>query len=379
MTPRIAVVHDWLDTWRGGENVLTEVLRLVPQAELFALVDFLDEDKRALLGGKHARTSFLQRLPLARRNFRRCLPLFPAATERLDLSCYALVISISHAVAKNVRVTDAQYHLCYCLTPMRYAWDIRDQYLSAIGVAQGPKRWLAERLLDRLKRWDRAGAARVDRFVGISHYIARRIHAAYGRQADVIYPPVDVDYFQPSPAPARRDYYLTASRFVPYKRVDRIAGAFAALPGRRLVVVGDGPEAGRVRAAAGSNVEFVGEVPREQLRALMQGARAFLFAAEEDFGIVPLEAQACGTPVIALAKGGTAETIQPVNGAPVGVLFDEQSPAAIAQAVERFEAMEASISPGACRANALRFAADRFRTEFAALVSAAVDNARAAA
>jgi glycosyltransferase involved in cell wall biosynthesis len=331
-----------------------------------------------LIEQRTVRRSAIQWLPFAGRLYRQYLPLFPIAVEQFNLDRYDLVISTSHCAAKSVVVTGRARHLCYCLTPMRYAWDIRDQYLSAIGVAQGPKRWLAERLLDRLKRWDRAGAARVDRFVGISHYIARRIHAAYRRQADEIYPPVDVDYFQPSPAPARRDYYLTASRFVPYKRVDRIAGAFAALPGRRLVVVGDGPEAGRVRAAAGSNVEFVGEVPREQLRALMQGARAFLFAAEEDFGIVPLEAQACGTPVIALAKGGTAETIQPVNGAPVGVLFDEQSPAAIAQAVERFEAMEASISPEACRANALRFAADRFRTEFAALVSAAIDNARAA-
>jgi glycosyltransferase involved in cell wall biosynthesis len=376
---RVAIVHDWLDTWRGGENVLAEVLDLVPHADLFALVDFLDDGHRQRLGGRHARTSFLQRLPLARRNFRRCLPLFPTALERLDLSGYPLVISISHAVAKNVRVTDGQYHLCYCLTPMRYAWDIRDQYLSAIGVAHGPKRWLAEHLLDRLKRWDQAAAARVDRFVAISQYIARRIQAAYGRHADVIYPPVDVEYFQPPPAQASRDYYLTASRFVPYKRVDRIAAAFRALPGRRLLVAGDGPEAARVRAAAGDNVELLGEVPRDRLRTLMQGARAFLFAAEEDFGIVPLEAQACGTPVIALGKGGVAETIQPVGTQPVGVLFDEQSPAAIAQAVERFEAMAGIIGAQSCRANAMRFSAARFRGEFTGLLAAVSENARTAA
>ena len=364
--PRTAIVHDWLVTWRGGENVLAAVLEAVPDADLFALVDFLPDALRDRLGGRRAKTTFLQRAPLARRHFRTLLPLFPAAIESLDLSGYERVISISHAVAKNVRIAPGQRHLCYCLTPMRYAWDIRSAYLASPWLRAGPARWLADGLLDRLREWDRRGAAGVSRFIAISRYIAARIEAAYGRTAEVLYPPVDTLFFRPPAEAPERRYYLTASRFVPYKRIDAIAAAFGDLPGRELVVAGAGPEERRIRRAARGTVRFAGEVSRVQLRELMQGARAFLFAAEEDFGIAPLEAQACGTPVIALGRGGAQETIRPVGGRAVGVFFHDQAPASIAAAVREFERAEPTFTTAACRDNALRFGAERFEREFRA-------------
>lgn len=367
--PRVALVHDWLDTWRGGENVLAELLQIYPQADLFALVDFLPDALREGLGGRRAATSFLQRLPGARRHFRAFLPLFPRAVESLDVSGHELVISSSHAVAKGVRTGAGQLHVCYCHTPMRYAWDLRDAYLAASGIAARPWAPLVRRVLDRLREWDRRSSERVDAFVANSAFIRSRIRRCYGRDATVIAPPVDTGYF--TPGGARGDYFFTASRWVPYKRVDVIVAAFRELPAERLIVAGDGPEATRVRAAAGPNVEFVGEVPRERLRELLRGARAFLFAAEEDFGILPVEAQAVGTPVVALARGGALETIRGQDdAAPTGVFFDAQTPSAVADAVRGFAAAAARIRPEACRANAERYSAERFRREFAAFVAA---------
>ena len=367
--PRVALVHDWLDTWRGGENVLAEMLRIYPQADLFALVDFLPDAVRQRLQGRRAVTSFLQRLPGARRHFRACLPLFPRAVESLDISGYDIVLSSSHAVAKGVRTRPDQLHICYCHTPMRYAWDLREQYLDASGLAAGPRGAIARRMLDRLREWDRGASDRVSAFVANSEFIRARIKRCYGRDSTVIAPPVDTDFF--TPGGVRGDDYVTASRWVPYKRVDLIVSAFRELPERRLVVVGDGPDAARVHAAAGPNIEFVGEVARERLRELLRGARAFLFAAEEDFGILPLEAQAVGTPVIAFGRGGVLETVRGLDDrAPTGVFFVEQTPAAIANAVRRFEADAPRIRPEACRTNAERFSAERFRREFAAFVAA---------
>jgi glycosyltransferase involved in cell wall biosynthesis len=370
--PRIAVVHDWLDTWRGGENVLGEILRVFPEADLFALVDFLPEELRERLLGKRARTSFLQRWPGARRYFRALLPLFPRAIESLDVSSYELVISSSHAVAKGVRTSRSQLHVCYCHTPMRYAWDLRDQYLSESGLASGVRGAIAGRMLDHLREWDRRTSDRVTHFIANSEFIRERIGRCYGREATVIAPPVDVDFFTPAQdgsAPSERSYYLTASRWVPYKRVDLIATAFRDLPHRRLVVVGDGPQAKRVRSAAGPNVELVGEVAPERLRELLRGARAFVFAALEDFGILPVEAQACGTPVIAYGKGGALETVRSdMTSDATGAFFPSQTAPAIVDAVREFEAREPPISGSACRKNAERFSAQRFRTELKALV-----------
>jgi glycosyltransferase involved in cell wall biosynthesis len=370
---RIALVHDWLDTWRGGEIVLAEIVALYPDADLFALVDFLPDDCRSRLRNKRARTSFLQRLPFARRHFRSFLPLMPRAIEALDLRAYDLVISSSHAVAKGVMTRPAQLHVCYCHTPMRYAWDLREQYLERTGLDHGPAGALVRLILDYLQRWDRAASKRVDHFIANSAHIRARIARCYGRDAAVIHPPVDVDFFTPGasePAPAQRSYYVTASQWVPYKRVDLIVSAFRDLPQRRLIVVGDGPERQRVRDAAGPNVELVGEVPRERLRELLRGARAFLFAAEEDFGILPVEAQACGTPVIAYGRGGSLETVRGLDAAaPTGAFFARQAPDAVADAVRAFDAALPAIRPADCSANAERFATERFRAAFSAFVA----------
>ncbi len=359
---RIAVVHDWLATWGGGENVLAEILRAYPSADLFALVDFLPDAQRALLGGKHARTSFIQRMPGARKRFRGYLPLFPRAIEALDFSAYDLVLSSSHAVAKGAIAKPPRVHVCYCHTPMRYAWDLREQYLGPRGLASGVRGLVVHHLLDRLRDWDRASSARVTQFIANSQYVRSRIERSYGRDAIVVPPPVDTDYFTPG-AGARGDYYMTASRFVPYKRIDLIAAAFRSMPGRRLVVAGEGPEDARIRAAAGANVQFVGRVTRERMRELLRGARAFVFAAEEDFGILPVEAQACGAPVIAYGRGGATETVR--DGL-TGVFFGEQAAPAIVEAVERFEAVR--LEPEACRAQAETFATARFVAAYTEVV-----------
>ncbi len=355
--------------------VLAELLGLFPQSTLFSVVDFLSDEVRARIGGRRARTTFIQNLPGARRYFRRYLPLMPAAIAKLPLAPFDAIISSSHAVAKGAPTLPRQLHVCLCYTPMRYAWDLREQYLSTTGLAAGPRGWVLHRVLDLVRDWDLRSAQGVDRFVAISRYIADRIGRCYARDAAVIYPPVDVDYFTPAegaPVPAERTYYFTASRMVPYKRMDLIVEAFRELPDRRLVVAGAGPEETRTRRVAGPNVQFVGEVPRPQLRELMRGARAFVFAAEEDFGLLPVEAQACGTPVIAYARGGLVETIvgedQPES---TGMFFTEQSPAAIASTVQRFEREVVRFDPRSCRDNAKRFSADRFRHDFRELFDAA--------
>jgi glycosyltransferase involved in cell wall biosynthesis len=366
---RVAIVHDWLESWRGGESVLAEIVDLYPQAELFALVDFLPESLRPGLLGKRATTSFLQRLPGARKHFRALAPLFPRAIESLDMSGFDTIISSSHAVAKGVRTRPGQMHVCYCHSPMRYAWDLREQYLAVTGLAHGLRGMLARRLLDRLRDWDRASSVRVTQFIANSEYIRARIERCYGRRATVIRPPVDTLFYTPATNPqgaANGTYFFAASHWVPYKRMDLIVAAFRALPQHRLVVAGEGPEAARVRAGAGPNVEFVGVLSREQLRDRLRAARAFIFAAEEDFGILPVEAQACGTPVIAYGRGGALETVRPHPAdAPTGLLFPEQSAAGIAAAVAAFDAIAGMFTAAACRANAEQFARARFRTEFA--------------
>lgn len=368
---KIAIVHDWLVTLGGSELVLRELLRIFPDATVFTLIDKMAEADRSFVGITRTRTTFLDRLPGVASSYRRLLPLFPTAMSALDLRGFDVVISNSHAIAKGVRTRSHQLHVCYCLSPMRYAWDLRAQYLQESGLASGVRGYAANRILDRLQRWDRATSFRVDTFVTLSHYIADRIARAYGRSATVIYPPVDVDYFELEPG--RRagsgGYYFTMSRFVPYKRIDLIARAFASLSGRRLIIAGDGPDADRARAAAGPNVEFVGRVDRERAKSLLGGARAFLFAAEEDFGIAPVEAQARGVPVIAYARGGALESIRGLDdAAPTGVFFDTQSEESIAHAVRTFEAHASSIEPAACRTNAERFAERVFRDMFSALI-----------
>ncbi len=366
---RIALVHEWLVVPAGSEQVLRELVAIFPQADVFCVVDGLTDEDRAALGVGHPQTTLLQRLPGVHRYYRGLLPLMPMAIERLTLSSYDLVISNSHAVAKGVRVRPDALHICHCCSPMRYAWDLRDSYLREAGADRGVRGALLRFLLDRLRRWDLQNAARVSEFVAISAFIADRIHRSYGRESTVVYPPVDVEYYTPD-GKSRGSHYVTASRFVGYKRIPDIVAAFRELPDRQLRVIGDGPDRDRVAAAAGPNVTLLGRQPRDVLRRELRSARAFLFAAEEDFGILPAEAQACGTPVIALGKGGALETVIVSGPRPTGRFFDEASPMSIAASIRAFEAGTAP-SPADCRANAERFSIARFRAEFLAHVERA--------
>jgi glycosyltransferase involved in cell wall biosynthesis len=359
---RIAVVHDWLVDYSGAERVLAEILHCFPQADLFALLDHMPAQERAPLGGRQARTTFLQRMPGIASHLGNYLALMPLAIEQLDVTGYDLVISNSHAVAKGVIVSPDALHVSYLCSPMRYAWDMQFAYLRGAEGAQGIRGALLRWLLHRLRIWDHRSAAGVDCFLADSRFVARRILKAYRRPAQVIYPPVDTDRYRPGGE--RGAHYLTVSRLWQYKRVDLLIEAFASMPERRLVVIGDGPELRRLRALAPANVELLGHQPADALLDHMQRARAFLFAAVEDFGIAPVEAMACGTPVIALRRGGAAETVRGLDAdAPTGVFFEEQSAAAVAAAVETFEANRHRITPQACRSRAEYFSAPRFREE----------------
>jgi glycosyltransferase involved in cell wall biosynthesis len=373
---KVAIVHDWLVTYAGAERVLEQMIAAYPQADLFSLIEFVPPKERAFLQGHSVQTSFLQRIPGARSRYRSMLPLMPLAIEQFDLSRYDLVLSSSYAVAKGVLTGPDQLHLCYCHSPMRYAWDLQHQYLRETGLDRGLRGALARWMLHRMRLWDLRTATGVDGFMAVSRYIARRIWKTYRRKAAVIYPPVDIEAF--TPGDSREDFYVTASRLVPYKRIELIVEAFAAMPQHRLVVIGDGPEARRIQSRGASNIEFLGQQPFEVLLDRLRRARAFVFAAEEDFGIAPLEAQACGTPVLAYGKGGVVETIRPLGAAdPTGVFFGEQSVDSIVKAVQRFEREGDQIESQACRQNAVRFSAERFRRHFSTYVQRRLDLAEA--
>jgi glycosyltransferase involved in cell wall biosynthesis len=359
---RIAVVHDYLYVFGGAERVLRSILRCFPEADLYALFDVASEEDRRLIGYTRASTSFLQKMPFLQRHHRQYLPLMPLAIEQLDLSSYDLIISSSYAVAKGVLTGPDQLHLAYVHSPMRYAWDLQHQYLSESGMTKGIKGAIARMVLHRMRVWDSRTGNGVNAYMANSHFIARRIRKIYGREAEVIYPPVDVP---PIWRPVmKQDFFLTASRMVGYKNMRAIVEAFASLPNEKLIVAGSGPEADRIRAVAGPNVEFVGFAPQSELRDLMAAARAFIFAAEEDFGIVPVEAQAHGTPVLGLGRGGALETIVVDGPSPTGLFFDAPTASAIGDAVRQFIQREHQFDSRACHANALRFSEDRFETKF---------------
>jgi glycosyltransferase involved in cell wall biosynthesis len=365
--PRIAVVHEWLLDFAGSERVLREILDLLPQADLFALLDLPDEELRNAIPRRAKATSFLQSLPRPRRWLRYYVPLMPLAIEQFDLAGYDIVVSSSHAVAKGVITGPRQLHVSYVHTPMRYAWDLQHEYLRAAGLDRGLRGWAARLALHRLRKWDVRTANGVDVFLANSAHVARRIRKAYRREAEVLYPPVDVSGF-----PLRQqkeDFYLTVSRLEPYKRVDLLLEAFGRRPERRLVVIGDGPEMRRLRSMAAPNVELLGRLPTPEVREHMQRARAFLFAGIEDFGIVMAEAQACGTPVIAFGNGGAAEIVRGESSPhPTGILFSEQTADAVIEAIGRFEQDPARFAPGSCRENAMRFDRSRFRRRFEELL-----------
>ena len=363
---KVAIVHDWLVTYAGAERLLEEVINCFPEADLFAIVDFVPQNERGFLKDKPVKTSFIQKLPLAKKKYRAYLPFMPLAVEQFDLSGYDIVISSSHAVAKGVITGPDQLHISYVHSPMRYAWDLQHQYLKETGLVRGLQGWLAKRELHKLRMWDLRTANGVDHFLANSRFIARRIWKVYRREATVIYPPVDIDSF--TLCEQKEDFFLTASRMVPYKKIDLIAEAFSLMPDKRLYIIGDGPDFDKVKSKAGANVELLGYQPFEVLRDYMQRAKAFVFAAEEDFGIVPVEAQACGTPVIAYGKGGALET---VTEGETGLFFDAQTTQSIIEAVHRFEDMKDSFIPAKIREKSLRFSKDRFKREFMSFVDEA--------
>ncbi len=367
LTRRIALVYDRLDGYAGGERVLEQKISLYPQADVFASIDILTPPDRAFLQGKQPITTFAQRWRFVRNHHRQFLLLLMFALEQLDLSDYELVLSGSASIAKGVLTGPDQLHISYIHSPMRYAWDLQHQYLHEANLEKGAKSMLARWMLHKARMWDLRTANGVDHYIANSHFIARRIWKTYRRESTVIYPPVDVDTF--GLRTRKESFYLTASRLMPYKKVPAIVEAFRALPDRKLVVVGDGTELARVKAAAGPNVEVLGYQPGPVLVDLMQRARAFIFAAEEDFGITPVEAQACGTPVIAFGRGGATETVRGLEHAkPTGLFFHRQEPRSIADAVLAFERQQERIQPAECHANAARFSAQSFRESYSRFV-----------
>lgn len=372
---RVAIVHDWLYVVGGAEQVLKALLKIYPQADVFTLFDFLSAKDRAKIGLKETRTSFLQKLPLMREHHRLYLPLMPIAIEQFDLSAYDLIVSSSYAVAKGVLTGPDQLHVAYVHSPMRYAWDLQHEYLKQSNLVHGLKSAAARLILHGMRMWDHRTANGPDALVANSSFVARRIRKVYGRQAEVIHPPVAM--------PAKLDdqpkggHFLVASRLVPYKNVDAIVGAFAQLPELTLIVAGSGPEEERLRRSASSNVTFAGFVSDAELRRLMATARAFVFAAEEDFGIIVVEALSEGTPVLALEKGGARETVAAFGPNRSGMFFPEAHPDPIAACIRAFIAEEASFSPEACRRQAEQFSAERFQSRFPRFVDGLMTQHRA--
>jgi glycosyltransferase involved in cell wall biosynthesis len=351
---RVAIVHDWLTGMRGGERVLEGLCELYPDADLYSLVAFPDRLSPALQA-RPVQTSFVQKLPFVRRRYRYYLPIFPRAIESLDLRTYDLVLSSSHCVAKGARARPGALHIAYVHTPMRYAWGMLDQYFVN-GRYGTLRRGAVSAVMGPLRSWDRRSAERVDHFVANSENVARRIRDCYGREATVIYPPVDTERFRPGAS--REDFYLVVSALVPYKRID-LAIRAANLGRLPLVIAGEGAELTRLQRIAGPSVRFLGRIPDADLSDLYGRARAVLFPGEEDLGLVPLEAMASGCPAVAFAAGGALETVidldDPLRRPPTGALFGAQTPEDLLAAIHRLEGRLSDLPPGSLREHAMRF------------------------
>jgi len=359
----IAIVHEWFVNYAGSERVVEQMLLQFPQASLHALIDTLEGNERYYLHGKSVATSFISRLPFARKHFRNYLPLFPLAIEQLDVRHADVVLSSSHLVAKGVLTAPHQLHVSYCHSPVRYAYDLYLQYLEESNLTRGIKGALARYTLHRLRQWDYISAQRVDKILANSHYIANRIQKVWRRDSEVVYPPVATHKFLLQSQ--KDDYYFTAARLVPYKKVDLIVQAFAEMPNKKLIVAGDGPMIKQVKAAMKPNITLLPHVPFSELVQLMQNAKAFVFAAEEDFGITLVEAQAAGTPVIAFGKGGATET---VISNKTGLLFGEQTVNSIIHAVQHFEQIQTSFSAEEISLHASLFSEQHFRNNLNSVI-----------
>jgi glycosyltransferase involved in cell wall biosynthesis len=332
---KIAIIHDWLVVNAGAEKVLKSIIELYPDADIFSLVDFLDNDDRyEILKNKSVKTTFIQYLPFAKKHFRNYLPLFPKAIESLDLSNYDIIISSSWAVAKGIKKDNNQIHICYCHTPIRYAWDLYEQYTKNL---KQPKKFIVQQTLKYIRKWDLKTSNRVDFFIANSNFVAKRIKKTYKRDSIVIYPPVDINKF--TLHTKKEDFYITVSRLVPYKKTKLIVEAFNEIPNKKLIVIGGGEELKSIQKIIinNPNIQAWGHTKEKILIQTIQQAKAFIYAAIEDFGITPIEAQACGTPVIALNDGGTAETV--INGIN-GLHFEKQTKQDICQAISLFEKMK---------------------------------------
>lgn len=353
-----ALVHDWFYTNGGAEKVVHSIGNIWDDLDYYSLIDFLNEkDRDFILKGKKSNTSFIQKFPTAKKNHRKFLQFFPKAIESFNLNKYELVISSSSSIAKGVLTNQNQLHICYCHSPMRYAWNLYHEYLEDKNLTTGLKGWYARRVLHKLRTWDVISTNRVDHFVANSNYIAQRIKKIYNREATVIYPPVDIQNFPLEEN--KEDYYVAASRLVSYKKIALIVEAFNKMPNKKLKVIGEGPEMSKIVRIAKSNVEILGRKNQDDMVKILQKARALVFAADEDFGILPVEAQSCGTPVIAFNKGGLKETvIENVTG----VFFEKQEVSHLVEAISRFESIK--FDAKIIRKNSERFSKERFEKEF---------------
>jgi glycosyltransferase involved in cell wall biosynthesis len=365
----IAVVHEWLSVNAGSEKVTECIINLFEDVDVFSTVDFLSpKDRKSIVGNRKPHTSFVQKLPWARRHFRYYLPIFPFAVRSHNLENYPIIISSSHAFAHGIKKKKNQLHISYCHTPMRYIWDMQNVYLEAHKINIGPLGWASKVLTYFFRKWDAKVSQNVDYYISNSSFTAQRIRKFYGKKAHVIYPPVNIDRFEVEAK--KEEFYVTASRLVCYKKVDLVVAAFTKMPDKKLIVIGDGNEKARIEKMAGPNITILSHLEFEKFHHYMRKAKAFVFAGKEDFGITLVEAQACGTPIIAYKKGGAGEI---VKNRETGLLFNKQSVDEIIGAVQEFEAnYEKSFIAEDIRKNAERFSLERFNTEMMSFVNTCI-------
>lgn len=356
---KVAIIHEWLVTVGGADKVTKAILDVFPEADIFTLIAKKDICDELGIPWERVHTSFIQKLPFSTKKHRLYLPLFPMAVEQFDMRGYDVVISSSHCVAKGVLTKEDQLHICYCHSPIRYVWDMYHEYLEESHLTKGLKSWLARCLLHGIRKWDMLSSFRVDYFISNSDYVGRRIKKTYRRDATTIHPNIDISKFEL--CTDKENYYLTSSRLVSYKKIDIVIEAFNKMPDKRLFVIGGGPHLEKYQKMAGSNITVMGYQPFAVLKEKMQHAKAFIFAADEDFGMIPIEAESCGTPVIAYGHGGSLET---VSEGETGLFFNEQTPVAIMEAVNRFESLgEMPFDYHVCRRWAGGFSEERFKKE----------------